>query len=65
MGFHFMKKNEDGENYKVRDLLKNRKSVADLFPNDENEIAQKFKQPHFSNLVLIIWGYDLGKLFDH
>ncbi|KAL4562900.1 hypothetical protein LXL04_026931 [Taraxacum kok-saghyz] len=39
MGFHFMKKNEDGENYTVRDVLKNRKSVADLFPNDENETA--------------------------
>ncbi|CAI9292366.1 unnamed protein product [Lactuca saligna] len=37
MGFQFMKKDNDGNggNYKVRDMLRNRKSAADLLPNDE------------------------------
>ncbi|KAK9076502.1 hypothetical protein SSX86_004836 [Deinandra increscens subsp. villosa] len=37
MGFHFMKKDEGegGENYKVRDMLRARKSADDLLPNDE------------------------------
>lgn len=37
MGFHFMKKDQapDQGNYKVRDVLRTRRSAADLFLNDE------------------------------